>query len=329
MPGEPIPQFLSEYERFLVYSNPVSRHAGHLGRDLEQFHELAAEHHMAVEIKDTWAEHDRNVEEVGKDARPGDIIVIRGGDGTAGDILSALHELQRGLPALLVPRGNANDLAHMLYANNYFDEPKHILRQESVEDLYPWEVHFQADDGTESFHQAWTYFTLGSSALTACLYNRPQYRRSLWHKFPGGTWLRERATATHAYLANDRFVVEESGGKPIKLQDRVISSGNRMAKDFKLNVDLFSDEARLVDARNKWAGLLVIQGLLAGRVMGTTTSEKLQFRATGRPTLRAQIGGEDFAFQGTVDISTRRSDQAVPVFTATEDTVVSEQTRKA
>lgn len=308
---------LEDYERFLVYSNPVSRHAAGLGADTEVLHALAAPGHKAVVVEDTWPSYDETLEDLDKKSEAGDIVVIRGGDGAAGTLLSALTVLDRNLPVLVIPRGNANDLAHMLYHGDFYDNPGAILDQQTVEALHPLAITATQEDETTTT-LAWTYFTLGSSALAAYYYNQPEYRQSRWHKVPGdvGTYIKERLTAVHAYFANPRFYLETPEGDRKRLQDRIIALGARMAKDFKLNADLFEADNRLIDVRNKFTGFATLQGLLGGKELGALFDNELRFSVEGQPTVYSQIGGEHQLFEGIVNFIVRPADESVPVFTA-------------
>jgi hypothetical protein len=266
---------------------------------------------IAVNPHETSLNHERNVSEL-TNIKTRSLFVVSCGDGGTNLALSAAVETGQG-PWLVVGAGNADDGAHQMHSAETLERPELLLKDSVIKPLHPLDIAIESKDGEQSSERAFFYLGFGIDALTAATYNNPKYRNSFWHKKQIGTNMIERLAAAKDFFRAKRFLVNDQPKSEV-----VISNGSRMAKVFKIHANLFKDEARLIQANNKFSALRIIQALRHGKAIGTPITEPLKMTVKGNPTFFWQRDGEDQRSDKEMTFTISRSPKSVDVLVAPE-----------
>ncbi|MCA9325618.1 hypothetical protein KDA23_06185 [Candidatus Saccharibacteria bacterium] len=318
-----LPRNLDGITNVVALYNPVSTHAEASTLLIDRLSRTVAHYDLTVSSYETSPDQVENDDMVRELAKPGETIVaIAGGDGTISGIGNALLRTKVDDPVLVLPCGNANDIAAQIYGSQ--DELYHpsTLVTGETRRVHPLALTVTPEGGSVPHIDrfAIAYAGIGAAGLTAHRVNQADFRASSMHGYAIGKWhwgtsVLEKAVAAQA-LVNSRYFVDTIQDE--KLTELMFANGDRMAKDFQLDADLFKATQRLYRA----AGNLSRLKLLVGLLRGSAHSEPLarhDYHLRFPTKTFLHIDGEDYPLHGYYKVSVRRADQSLQMLTS--DTV--------
>ncbi len=229
---------------------------------------------------------------------PCTLICIASGDGTINLVIDFLL-LEKELPdqarqSIILPLwgGNANDLAWML---NGSASRISMLSLASQSHITPIKV-LQFDIRHAKVHEirlAATTASIGASALVAQKLNQMSHRKSKLHLIPGGRLLHEGSIAWKTFLASPVFKVIEDG-KPKFMFEYTFANGSRMAKHYRMPVQLTDEWFYLSESEGK-KPVLTPTLLLASVIRNDPPSVLRKYvKITVKDHVMAQFDGEEY-----------------------------------
>lgn len=306
------------FDRLAVFYNPASRHADDTSADIARLQANEPVHKMNVSSYETSPHLADNIAALKETITPTTVIAIRAGDGGVSEIMNAALALHLDNPVQVIPAGNANDLAHQLYGRRDYSRPERVLGRGVVRELRPLHVNVTEERGEHTVFNAFAYVSQGISANTAQTFNSSDYKDKRAHRWPGGTFTAERLTAVKEFLRADSFTLA-TDGEDSSIIDLIAANGARMAKNFKPRAELLQPEARIITARNKFAGIVTIGALVTGipvpRSELLTPEDQLSYEAEGSPNVLMQVDGEHYTFAGRIAVELSIAKQGVSVLT--------------
>lgn len=231
---------------------------------------------------------------------PGDILLPCGGDGTLGQVVSALLDpampkAMQSIPVLPVGTGKMNDVAHMLNGR-YFANPLYVLRHGQTTPVYPLTCAITpaGKTGKTDVRLAVYNIGFGSIGLGTVHYNEPEYR----HKQKKRPTLVQDLVAVGVFAKTWReaamFDITYQG-KRQQMLDIFFSNGNIMAGYWRFPAQLQKKEffVGIVSEKTIRSVTRTAVGLLANKFpTGELTKDPVEF--TLHEEVYAEVDGEWF-----------------------------------
>lgn len=298
-------------ERALVVFNEYSSNARRMARQLLQLE-------IPLDVIPTHPDMRYTEEAMARSARPGHVILMSGGDGTANQGVNimmgdAMAEKELNwLPFVPLRGGNANDIAVML---NGKDRPDRILSDGHYFSVSPLEVTKTSPEGDRDSRYALGYFSVGATAAASRRLDEIKETANRFTKAVGFQQLRE-AVATwrvvgHYPALKVAMMQEET---PLSLaSDVLFLRGNRIAKYGRPHANLGRQEYEMVMSNpdGMTATLVDMLKLQRGRILGTmATAACFGVETADGSPFEVQYDGEWQPAESGSDFLVRISDKS-------------------
>jgi hypothetical protein len=273
-----------EYERFVVVTNPKSRHADRMQRHIAHLKEKRFGTRL-VSIETPSANIEETAYFLGEKVRPGDAIGVGAGDGTLRQTIEALlyerkkmhlgHEIldpllpyniRQNVVLPLWGGGNICDGARSVSSRALRKRPDKILQDGAKMRVRPLSV--QLEGATRSRHLAVLYAGLG---MTAFAMQNINARRDEAHdegRFMN--WIKDRWTAYNSIRKSEPFQILDDTGVAT-YAELLCNNGPRMAGILRPEVILELPEWRATTLADKCLRTIAptIGKMLLGQPVGT------------------------------------------------------------
>ncbi len=281
-----------EWERLVVFYNPDSSNAA---SGQEETRKLEQAYPGRVITLMAQATDKANRTMFRRELRPGDVLIINGGDGTANHVARSLPTAPR-VPILPLGTGNANDLAAMLY-DDHVGEVQYILEHATTMSIHPLICTISPEQGAPARHLAVCYLSFGSTALGAAYLNQPDTRAKYPKYIPGGKLLSDIDTILHTTRHAKPFNITYHG-QPQEIMDIIVANGPRMARTLQFPSRLERYDMFIAVVKDKHP-LHVVQGavdMMRGEFPGEHLTDKAIKITIHTPT-KGQVDGESIEFK--------------------------------
>jgi len=291
-PADPL-----SFNRLVVLFNPEGTSAPKVKKIITS---LEKAHPGKVVVDETKPSVAGNLKVLKKVLKPGDILLPCGGDGTLGQVVSALldptiSKAMQSIPVLPVGTGKMNDVAHMLNGR-HFANPLYVLRHAQLTPIYPLTCTITPANkaGKPDVRMAVYNIGFGSIGLGTVHYNEPEYRDKQ----------KKRPTLVQDLVAVGVFAKtwREAAmfdvtykGKRQQMLDLFFSNGNIMAGYWRFPAKLQKKEffVGIVSEKTIRSVTRTAVGLLANKFpTGELTKDPVEF--TLHEEVYAEIDGEWF-----------------------------------
>jgi len=314
-------------DHVLFVENPKCRRADGADADYYELAKTADLMEMEIERVPTSPHQEENEDMLAAHLRNSSALAIRGGDGTISNIANARRQISRTpqslfvakrlaniaeLPLLIIPGGNANDLAHALFKPSTFNDPGTVLADGTIEDIFGLDLLVEPDDAEPFELSALAYASIGITGLGSAMLNSKEYKEKRMHKIPGGTLVGEKIAVGKAFFQAEPFEITagKSSGSYVEL---IMACIPRMAKVFRPSVRTFEPEARFITAQDKIDGVTAIGALTTGMPIGKMMDEDTVVRLHVKgESMYFQVDGEEYLIKGGANITAKIGDP-VPV----------------
>jgi hypothetical protein len=223
------------YQRAVEIANPGCSNAGTFSSEITQ---------LPLEVRKIPTERDesapliddvrRTWEKMYKVLKPGDLMIVRGGDGFAHWIVNGLlqdESVEQGfneIPLMLVPEGNANDVSSELTGK---DSLSTVLYEGLALDLRPIEAtvlrHGSDEEASRRF--AIGNFSLGGTAVAAERLHELKHSTNPLIRFKLSRLLKEFFVTLDAITDAPGLIFTDNGTHKI-MSDRAFVRGSQIAK---------------------------------------------------------------------------------------------------
>lgn len=239
-----MPETGIENGRLVLFANPTSSQPERVKRFEEALEDCPrfSQDMLLVHTQPPW-EAD-NAELLASELREGDIVVVLGGDGTTNAAANGIIKAeQQNVKMVSASCGNADDISQSLYGEGFFGNEANIFQVLEHGEQRPLST-IRVDQGGTTRH-ALGYFGLGLTGMSAERMNIPGYRRMKEGMWPWATRLTDAGIVAPLLLprAKNGFRYSMNGDIPVARRELLISNVNRFAREFRIDVDPWANEA--------------------------------------------------------------------------------------
>lgn len=314
-----LPKNLEGITNVVALYNPASTHAEASAGLITLLRRTVAHYNLEVTEHETSPHQNENDEMVSELAKPGETIVaIAGGDGTISDIGNSLLRTEIDDPVLVLPCGNANDIAAQVYGNEAEQGHPSTLITGSARRIHPLEVTVYDGDrqSVQFLRYALAYAGIGAAGQTAHRLNDEAFRQHWLHDKTIGSWqwgtsLLEKTTALRALATSRKF---RDTDHDERINELMFANGNQMAKDFHLQGDLFKDKQFMYLSSGQFSRLRLLAGFMLGSEQGKSFRKyETDLHCTAGTFMH--IDGEDYALGGDLHLTVARSARSLQMLT--------------
>ena len=198
----------------------------------------------------TEGDFDKDVQTVTDELRPGDKLLIGGGEYTARVGVRALisDELfDSEIEMLLLRGGDGADGSRMTIGRKYKDHPSRALTEGYSEEAFPFLVKIKNSE--EITHYPLAYFGVGNFARMVKIFGSEEFRlHPLYQSRTTRTMLQAMHSLKH-FPERESFLAEDSSGNIKELYEFFVANGRRIAKFGDLPIKLENPEAWVAELR--------------------------------------------------------------------------------